>query len=212
MNDIVFFMGEIIRLIQNQREKIEIFKPLMEVLINFEKPIFLKMVHIYVITIYESFNKEFFLILQKNKNEFSKERIGEIPKANPYHLKKYLKKSIGLQINRNFRVWETFRENICRRHVIIHKKGIIDKKYTKCIGSNNSKLIGKRIGREINHDTGYVLNCVNNIREYIVFVFKTIIDYYFNLKEIDVILKNIITEHGLEVNPDILWVKFENFN
>ena len=65
--DFEFFIDQIIKLIGDQREE-AYWKEIMNHIIKDQNSLFLKIVHVYSITIFETFSREFFDELKKEKN------------------------------------------------------------------------------------------------------------------------------------------------
>jgi len=202
VNEIIYLKFYLDGMIKSIKEKSEddkagIFKSFLESIFNDQKSLLSKIVHIYSITIFETFNKEFFKEINDHYN-----LIQSNFSITPSKIISFCKTNFNIDINNEFSKWNDLKENICRRHVIAHNMGKIDIKYIDCVDIDKS-LEGKVIGKEVKHDLEYVKKCNNNVCSYMVFLFKKISDYY-SLKDIEKIVYNLAEEIFQDVNPNIL--------
>ena len=138
-----------------------------------QNSLFLKIVHIYSITIFETFNQDFFAELNKEKN-LSKKRF----KNTPSKILEFFQNNFQIDLENEFKLWEDLREKICRRNVITHNMGKIDQLYIDCINDHNSVLKDKMIGIDIEHNLDYIEKSNETVSKYIVFTFKKIAEFY----------------------------------
>lgn len=185
--DIESYIDTILKYIKEQRIKKGIFKRSKRVQLKKDSMNFLKIIHIYIITIYESFNREFYSNLQETKSEFEKKKL---PKAGVKYLSEFLEKSIKIDIKNDFKYWKYFREHVCRRNVIAHSMGVIDKDYIKCNKLIKSNLKEKVIGENIYHGILYIKLCLNNIVRYFIFIIKNNFKFLLFRKIIELIDNN----------------------
>ncbi len=217
-NAIVKFLGNLVRtyaftkdiliFIRNytekrfySKEKIEelgesFFHDLDNVVITEHNKIFLQMVHIYLFSAFESFNKNLFLELFKGKPELLKSyekslKYKEIIEKSSYdeiihdiaskevenfgrmNIDKFaskLKKLVNIDLSSRFKKWEGVRENYYRRNIIVHNNGFINEDYKKKIVTINNDSIGK----ELVNDSKYFEAIHNNLREYVFFIIRSI--------------------------------------
>jgi len=173
LDDISFFIENTITNIK--KEEIigseDIFKQFTIDMIEGQNSLFLKSVHIFVISFIEAFNREFFSFLRKNKEEFYKKIAGSIPRTNSQAIKEFLQNSIKLNIEREYLQWNDFCENLIRRNIIVHNHGKIDEDYINTSKKSLNLTVGMEIGKDIAHDLGYVKNLVENCFHYLAFIF-----------------------------------------
>jgi len=195
-----FYLDGIIELIKGQSKKVNnlgIWKSFTDTIINEQKSLLSKMVHIYSITIFETFNKEFFKELNKQKN-LNRSNFS----IKPSKIISFFEVNFNIDIQKKFKKWNDLKENICRRHVITHNMGKIDTKYIDCVKANNN-LEGKIVGKDIKHDLKYVKKSNKNVGKFMTFVFKKI-SQYFSLKNINKIVYDLAEEYFPDVNPNLL--------
>lgn len=160
----------------------------------------LNMSHIYLIALFEAFNKDYFIelfsskpkVMHSNRELTYNEVIGfsSIKKLNYFlatkeldciaylnidDFAKYLKTKINIDIKNNYKNWKMLRENYYRRNIIVHNNGKISSIYAKKMSLNKKKINEKLI-----NDMDYIKNCYENVHGYITFIEKTIIEQ-FNL-------------------------------
>ncbi|MFX0104363.1 MAG: hypothetical protein ACFE75_02590 [Candidatus Hodarchaeota archaeon] len=192
--DFDFFIERIIEWIAEQKTDLDWYNWLVDE----QQSLFLKIIHIYSITIFETFNQDFFKAIDKVKTLPNK-NVTTTPKK----ILKFFQNNFQINLEREFNLWDVLKESICRRNVIIHKMGRIDKIYQDCI---NSKLdiLDKMIGSNIPHDINYVKLSNHNIAHYTIFTFKKVTQFY-NLTDIDSIIKKLAEHpHYHDVNPNLL--------
>lgn len=155
----------------------------------------LNMTHIYLITNYEAFNRDFFYELLKDRIELIKPYLNKLKKEielsdiieftnikdlHSYLVEMYIEKlpsninafsSIFLEkvfkidIADSFPNWNSLRENYYRRNIIVHAKGRVNANYLKIIKPCNFKL-----GDIIENDLDYLESCFNNVHHYFSFI------------------------------------------
>ncbi len=153
----------------------------------------LKMLHVFIISLYEGFNREFFIevflskpnLMMKNLNkkklkitsssssllEVATEKVTKF-KKNVDWLADYLKnKSFNIDIKADFKEWTGFRENFYRRNVIVHNIGVIDDDYCNKIGLSKTE-----IGKPLVMGKKYLLECKKNFIAYFEFIYEEITD------------------------------------
>ncbi len=151
----------------------------------------LKMLHVFIIALYEGFNKEFFtelfmvnpklmiknlkkkkLLISSPSNsllEVASEKVNKF-KKNVDWLAGHLKgKSYNIDITTDFKIWKDFRENYYRRNVIVHNNGIIDEDYCDRISLSKTE-----VGKTLVMDKNYLLECKNNTIAYFEFIYEEI--------------------------------------
>ncbi len=194
--DFDFFIDTIIEWNESQKadEPIDWFNSL----VDNQNNLFLKIVHSHSITIFETFNEDFFKYIRSVKG-LSKKHVSTTPSK----ILKFFLTNFNLNLEKEFKLWIDLKEAICRRNVIIHNMGRINEVYQDCA---NSKLIelNKMIGRDVPHDLEYVKRSNYIVGNYIIFIFKKIVEFY-NLKDINGVVKKL-ADHPYydEVNPDLL--------
>ena len=199
--DLEFYIDGIIDLILGQSKEEETFwKSITDSIINKQNSLLSKIVHIYSITIFETFNKELF----ERINTQTKLKDPNVT-LTPSKIVLFFKNNFNVDFKQDFPRWNGLKENICRRHIIVHNMGVIDEKYVRCI-SANTNLIGKVIGKDIPHDLAYVKNSNDNVALFMRLAFKKVINYY-SLKNIYIIVKELTNERFHDVNPDYLFKK-----
>ena len=192
--DFDFFIDRIIEWIAEQRSDLDWYNWLVDE----QQRLFLKIIHTYSITIFETFNQDFFKEINKVKTLSIK-----YVTTTPTKISIFFQNNFGINLETEFKLWNVLKENICRRNVITHNMGRIDKKYQKCINSNLNNL-DKMIGLDIPHDINYVKMSNHTIAQYIIFTFKKVAQVW-NLKDINSIVKSL-AEHPYfdDVNPNLL--------
>ena len=192
--DFDFFIDSIIEWIGEQKSSIDWY----DSLVDEQKKLFLKIIHIYSITIFETFNQDFFHEIDKAEN-LSKKYVTTTPSK----ISTFFQNNFEINVEREFKLWDVLKESICRRNVITHNMGRIDKKYQDCINSNLN-ILNKMIGSDIPHDINYVKMSNQAVAKYIIFTFKKMAQCY-SLKDINSIVKSLV-EHPYfgEVNPNLL--------
>lgn len=196
--DLDFFIDQMTSLIEDQRVE-GVWKEVMNSFIPDQNSLFLKIVHIYYITIFETFNREFFDELKKEKR-LTREKF----KTTPSKILKFFETNFQINLENEFNVWEDLREIICRRNVIAHNMGKIDEAYIECNNYPDSTLKDKVIGIDVDHNLEYIKKSNDIVGKYIVFTFKKIAAYY-KFIDIESIVKNI-AENGYfdDVNSNLL--------
>ncbi|NVM44109.1 MAG: hypothetical protein HWN79_04240 [Candidatus Lokiarchaeota archaeon] len=196
--DLEFFIDQMISLIEDQSVE-GVWKEVMNSFIPGQNSLFLKIVHIYSITIFETFNREFFNELNEEKNLIRKNF-----KTTPLKILKFFDANFQINFENEFKIWEELRECICRRNVIAHNMGKIDEAYIECNKHPDMALIDKVIGIDIDHNLEYIKKSNDTVGKYIVFTFKKIAEYY-KFIDIESTVK-IIAENGYfdDVNSDLL--------
>lgn len=194
--DFDFFIERIIEWNESQKadEPIDWYNSI----VDNQNKLFLKIVHSYSITIFETFNEDFFKYIRSVKG-LLKKRVTTTPSK----ILQFFHTNFNLNLEKEFKLWNDLKEAICRRNVITHNMGRIDKVYQDCI---NSKLIdlNKMIGRDIPHDFEYVKRSNFIVGNYIIFIFKRIVEFY-NLKNINELVKTLADHpYYADVNPNLL--------
>ncbi len=193
--DFNFFIDTMIN--WNEKQKTESIDWYNSIVDNQNK-LFLKIVHIYSITIFETFNQDFFNEID-NVKTLSKKHVTTTPSK----MLGFFQSNFKINLETDFNYWNDLKENICRRNVITHNMGRIDKKYQDCI-SSNLNILNKMIGSDILHDINYVKISNHTVVKYIIFTFKKIVEFY-NLINIDSIIKSIANHPNFgEINPNLL--------
>ena len=151
----------------------------------------LKMLHVFIIALYEGFNKEFFselfmikpdLMIKNLKKkkltissppssllEVATEKVNKFRK-NIDWLAGYLKgKSYNIDLTTDFKEWKDFRENYYRRNVIVHNNGIIDDDYCDKISLSKTEA-----GKPLVMGKKYLLECNKNTIAYFEFLYEEI--------------------------------------
>ncbi len=196
--DFDFFIDQMIKLIEDQREE-GFWEDFTKSIVKDQNSLFLKIVHIYSITIFETFNREFFTELNKEKT-LSKKKF----KTTPSKILKFFQNNFQIDLEKEFKLWEDLKENICRRNVIAHNTGKIDQSYIDCINRPNSDIKDKKIGIEIKHNLEYIKKSNDTVGKYIVYTFKNITKFY-GFIDIESIVRSIaINGYFDDVNPDLL--------
>ena len=192
--DFDFFIGVIFHWITEQKSDAEWFDSLVDDQIR----LFFKIIHTYSITIFETFNEDFFKEINKVKTLSNKKTS-----TTPNKIISFFQNNFNINYGTEFKLWDDLKENICRRNIITHNMGRINEKYQNCINSNLNNL-NKMVGTDIPHDINYVKRSNHTVANYIIFTFKKIARYY-NLKDINSIVKSL-AEHPYygDVNPNLL--------
>jgi len=192
--DFDFFIDRIIEWIAQQKTSFDWY----DSLVDEQQRLFLKIIHTYSITIFETFNQDFFNEID-NVKTLSKKYVTTTPSK----ILTFFQNNFKINLETEFKSWDVLKENICRRNVITHNMGRIDKKYQDCINSNLN-ILNKMIGLDIPHDINYVKMSNNTVAKYIIFTFKKVVQFY-NLKDINSVVKSL-AEHPYfeEVNPNLL--------
>lgn len=196
--DFEHFIDDMIKLIEEQREK-GLWEDFTNYVIKEQNSMFLKIVHIYSITIFETFNREFFDELNKEKNLLRK-----IVKTTPSKILKFFKNNFQIEFEKDFSIWEELRECICRRNIIAHNMGKINQAYIRCNNYTDQTLKDKVIGIDIAHNLEYIKKSNDIVGKYIVFTFKKVAEYY-KLIDIESTVKNIAQNGSFDdVNSNLL--------
>ncbi|GAH61596.1 unnamed protein product, partial [marine sediment metagenome] len=126
---------------------------------------------IYLIAIFEAFNKDFFTELFSNMPNLEI----NFTSWNIDYLSNQLKndKNFQIDLSTSYSSWVDLRENFYRRHIIVHNNGIINQKYASKIG-----LSSKFIGDEVGNDFEYLESCCKNVCDYMEFLYNTIINKF----------------------------------
>lgn len=194
--DFDFFIDRIIEWNESQKadEPIDWYNSI----VDDQNNLFLKIVHSYSITIFETFNEDFFKHIRSVK-VLSKKRVTTTPSK----ILDFFLINFNLNLEKEFKLWNDLKEAICRRNVITHNMGRIDEAYQDCINSNLIEL-NKMIGRDIPHDFEYVKRSNFIVGNYIIFIFKRIVEFY-NLKDINGLVKTLADHpYYADVNPNLL--------
>ncbi len=163
-----------------------------------------RMAHVYMISIYEGFTKVIFEKIYRTNPDLMTSKKYTLSKiqsmktsefeeiiskkidtiANVEQLEVILNRSdINIDIINNFPLWNGLKENYYRRHVIVHKHGIYDKKYVD--KTNKPKSI---IGTEIKTDYEYIRQLAKNICGYMAFLvgnFLSLLSLSISVKTIE---------------------------
>lgn len=192
--DFDFFIDCLIEWIEAQKTKTDWF----DSFVDNQNQLFLKISHTYSITIFETFNQDFFNEIH-NVKTLSKKYVTTTPSK----ILTFFINNFKINLETEFRFWNDLKENICRRNVITHNLGRIDEKYQDCINSNLN-ILNKMIGSDIPHDINYVKMSNHTVANYIIFTFKKVAQFY-NLTDIYSIVKSL-AEHPYfgDVNPNLL--------
>jgi len=155
----------------------------------------LKMSMIYLFSLFEAFNKDFFQILFLNKPYLMKSKnqkldyetllaFSDINELHEYlshkevvkygyydidELSKFLIETFNLNLEEDFEYWKELRENYYRRNIIVHNDGKISKIYLKKLALPEEKL-----NKELNIDKFYLGTCCRNIKNYMSFISESI--------------------------------------
>ena len=205
LEDISFFIESTLENIKKEEimSSKDIFKKFTIDMIEGQNSLFLKSVHIFIISFIEAFNREFFSFLRKNKTEFYKKIAGSIPRTNPESIKNFLQKSLKLNVEGECLQWDDFCENLIRRNIIVHKHGEIDQVYIE----NNKKgfklTIGMKIGKGIPHDLNYIESLIQNCFHYLAYIFIKTMKYYSIYNEIRKYIKKTLSQFA-DVDPNFL--------
>ena len=167
-------------------------------IVDNQNKLFLKIIHTYSITIFETFNNDFFYEID-NVKILPKKHVTTTPSK----ILDFFQSNFKINLETEFNYWNGLKENICRRNVITHNMGRIDKKYQDCI-SSNLNILNKMIGSDILHDINYVKISNHTVAKYIISTFKKIVEFY-NLTDIDSIVKSIANHPYFgDINPNLL--------
>jgi hypothetical protein len=120
---------------------------------------------VYLIALFEGFNKQFFKLLFSEKPELNKIKIG----SNIDKICERLENTLNISLKKEFKNWASLRENNYRRHIIVHNRGKIDKDYIEKTNKSNNLLEST-----LNCDYEYIIDAGNNIKSYIGFIFNKI--------------------------------------
>ena len=203
INEIIyleFYLDGIIKLIEAQSKEVDnvgIWKSFTDTIITEQNSLLSKIIHIYIITVFETFNKEFFKELNQQKN-LNRSNFS----ITPSKIVSFFQYNFKIDIQIEFKSWMNLKENICRRHVITHNMGKIDQKYIDCVNENKG-LKGKIIGKDIIHDLQYVKKSKKNVGNFMIFTFKRI-SQYFSLKNIKKIVYDLAEKNFEDINPNLL--------
>ncbi|HEC37518.1 MAG TPA: hypothetical protein ENI29_04725 [bacterium] len=155
----------------------------------------MNMTLVYLMALFEGFNKKFFLTLLMNKPEQMKNRKKTInyEKLLEFDSLKDLHKSLAekitnelgyrdidnfnnfllerykIDLKREFKKWETLKDNYYRRNIIVHNNGRISELCIKKLNISPDLLNSKPI---MNID--YLTEASNNIKTYMYFIFTAI--------------------------------------
>ena len=155
----------------------------------------MNMTHIYLMALFEGFNKQFFYRLLSNKPEIMKKKEKTISyevlfRFNSYDdLYKYLaeietdkfgwmdidkfskelSKGFNIQIDKEFKLWKDLREKYYRRNVIVHNNGKISELYIKKMNLPEEKL-----NQSLICDESYLIETNNCLKHYMTFIFNKI--------------------------------------
>ena len=165
------------------------------------------MSHIYLMTLFEAFNKDFFLDLLTNNPDVMKSRkekgfsyedllnissIDElrnflvkpiISKVSFYNIdefsNKFLKKYFNIDIENEYYRWVDLREKYYRRNIIVHNSGKISQIYIQ-----KMKIKKGELGRVLQNDFLYIKECYKDVHRYISYIcFRILEKFRLNRKE-----------------------------
>lgn len=192
--DFDFFIERITEWIAEQKDDTDWY----DWLVDEQQSLFLKIIHVYSITIFETFNHDFFKEIDNFKTLPNKKTT-----TTPSKILNFFHNNFKVNLETEFKLWDVLKENICRRNIITHKRGRIDQSYQDCINSKVNNL-NKMIGSDIPHDINYVKKSNHTVANYTIFTFKEVAQFY-NLTDINSIVKSL-AEHPYfgEVNPNLL--------
>jgi hypothetical protein len=155
----------------------------------------MNMTLVYLLALFESFNKKFFQTLLINKPELmkSKKRTINYEKLVDFNslkelykylaeeitnklgykdvdkLKDYISKHYNVSLNKEFRKWENLRDNYYRRNIVVHNNGRISKLCIRKLNLSPDLLNSKPI-----MNIEYITECANTIKNYMDFLFTKI--------------------------------------
>ncbi len=155
----------------------------------------LKMGLIYLFSLFEAFNKDFFQILFFNKPYLMKsknkkldyETLLSFSEINELHeflshkevdkygyndindLSKLLLEDFNINLEDDFEYWKGLRENYYRRNIIVHNDGKISRIYL-----NKLDLPDEQLNIELKSDNMYLGECCRNIQNYMTFISDSI--------------------------------------
>jgi len=159
----------------------------------------MNMTLVYLMALFEGFNKNFLLTLLINKPEQMKsrkktvnyEKLIEFDSLENLHkylaeemtdklgykdidkFKNYLSKQYNIDLDKEFENWEALRDNYYRRNIIVHNNGRISELCIKKLNISPDLLNSKPI---MNID--YLAQAFNNLKSYMDFIFITIKDKF----------------------------------
>lgn len=162
---------------------------------SIHKKCILNMAHIYLITLFEAFNKDFFQELLSRKPEImiSDKKIGydEILRYNSLDemhefmaskkideisymnidefASEFINKNFKIDLSKKFKKWDDIREKYYRRNIIIHNGGRISEIYAQKL---NRSL--EDVGITLNNDINYIKDCFEDVHGYISFITQEI--------------------------------------
>ena len=165
---------------RNTLQKIDIVARMYE-FANDQQEVAYRMAHVFIISIYESFIKNAFkivlkqkpsLLVSKNKSLLTIKALTDnklknlINKrldnmANVDFLYDFMKNKFKVDLS-TFPEWSDFREGFYRRHVIVHHHGIFSEKY-----QTNTSCSTSLIGTEIKSNFTYIENLKDNTINFI---------------------------------------------
>lgn len=154
-----------------------------------------KMSLIYLFSLFEAFNKDFFQTLFKYKPELMKSKkkqinydtilkFSDINELHEYITQKevnqygyfdidaiaqILMDKFKINLKEELKYWEQLRENYYRRNLIVHNDGKISSVYLK-----KFELSDKDLNKELKCDDTYLEECCRNIQNYIDFIYSSI--------------------------------------
>ena len=155
----------------------------------------MNMTLVYLMALFEGFNKKFFLALLMNKPEQMKsrkktinfEKLVEFDSLENLHkylaekitnklgykdidkFKNFLSEQYNINLDKEFESWEALRDNYYRRNIIVHNHGRISELCIKKLNISPDLLNSKPI---MNID--YLAEASNNLKSYMDFIFITI--------------------------------------
>ena len=155
----------------------------------------MNMTLVYLMALFEGFNKKFFQILLINKPEQMKNRkkkinyeklveFDSIDKLHKYlaeeitnklgykdidKFKNFLAEQYTINLDKEFENWEALRDNYYRRNIIVHNNGRISELCIKKLNISPDLLNSKPI-----MDIDYLTGASNNLKSYMDFIFITI--------------------------------------
>ena len=155
----------------------------------------MNMTLVYLIALFEGFNKSFFLTLLMNKPEQMKnrkktinyEKLLEYDSLENLHkhlaekiteelgykdideFNRFLSKQYKIDLDKDFKNWEALRDNYYRRNIIVHNNGRISELCIRKLEISPDLLKSKPI---MNID--YLAEASNNLKSYMDFLFITI--------------------------------------
>lgn len=155
----------------------------------------MNMTLIYLMALFEAFNKLFFSLLFSEKPELMKSKeksityddLLEFETINTLHeylaeqetekfgridIDKFcneIERRFNIHLNEELENWESLRENYYRRNIIVHNDGMISDIYLE-----KMKLTPENLNRIIISDDNYLIEAHKNLKNYMIFIFNRI--------------------------------------